>query len=291
MTWQVEEAFARIAERYEGFIFDIWGTLYGGGPIFPGAFEVLEKLAEAGRPVVVLSNAPRVPQVVVDRFDRLGLPAEFYRDIVTSGGEARRCLLDAGDLVHGALGARCLNLGPGRFQDLLPGTRFETVAEVTDADWVLAAGPEGIDDTIDAYEAVLRQAAERDLPLLCANPDIEVVDKGKRNMCAGAMAARYGELGGTVIAHGKPHAPVFERCLEILELPKERVLVVGDNRETDIAGAEALGIDRLLLADGIDAPKLLDGPDGRLAADKLAAFQAVPGPVATWVASRLTWAG
>ena len=58
-VWRREDSFAALAPRYDGFIFDVWGTLYGGGPVFDGARVVLERLADLGKPVVVLSNAPR----------------------------------------------------------------------------------------------------------------------------------------------------------------------------------------------------------------------------------------
>src|SRR3546814_2417348 len=87
--------------------------------------------------------------------------------------------------------------------------------------------------------------------MLCANPDRVVIDRGLMKMHAGAMADRYEALGGRVHYHGKPHAPVFRRSVDSLGVAPARVLVVGDNRATDVAGAVAAGLDSLLLAEGV----------------------------------------
>lgn len=281
------DGLAVIADRYDGYIFDVWGTLYDGGDMFPEALAVLRELARAGRAVVVLSNAPRRPAVVGERLARIGLGAELYREIITSGGESHRHLRDRPDELHAGLGRLAYCFAPSRFADILPGTGFEPTSDIEAADWILNSGPEGEADTVADYEAALRRGAERGLQMLCANPDRVVIDRGVMKMHAGAMADRYEALGGRVHYHGKPHAPVFQRSVEALGVAPERVLVVGDNRATDIAGAVAAGLDSLLLADAVHRDELLS--DGRLSDERLRAFLDVPGPDPRWVAERLSW--
>jgi ribonucleotide monophosphatase NagD (HAD superfamily) len=80
--------------------------------------------------------------------------------------------------------------------------------------------------------------------------------------CAGAIALAYEEMGGQVFYAGKPHGPVYDKALAVgsqlqgRSIPKERVLAVGDAIRTDIAGADAFGIDSLLIARGIHAEEL-----------------------------------
>src|SRR3546814_14347692 len=112
--------------------------------------------------------------------------------------------------------------------------------------------------------------------MLCANPDRVVIDRGLMKMHAGAMADRYEALGGRVHYHGKPHAPVFRRSVDSLGVAPARVLVVGDNRATDVAGAVAAGLDSLLLAEGAHHEALLVA--GRLDDGRVRAFLAQPGP-------------
>ena len=101
-------------------------------------------------------------------------------------------------------------------------------------------------------------AANRVLPLLArANPDLEVLRGPDREICAGALAARYQALGGNVRQHGKPHAPIYAMSLEQLGVDdRRRVLAIGDSLRTDIAGAAACGLDSLLICGGIHAASL-----------------------------------
>jgi HAD superfamily hydrolase (TIGR01459 family) len=291
--WCREESFAKLAPLYDGFIFDVWGTLYGGGSVFEGAREVLERLAALDKPVVILSNAPRSIDVVANRLGPLGIPSHLYRHIVTSGSEARRALVDRADPAHAALGAVCHAFGPNRFPELLPGTGFKDGASIATADWIWNAGPDGELDTVDDYRDRLIEGVQRGLVMVCANPDIHVVDMERKLICAGALAAAYEELGGQVIYHGKPHRPVFDRAVVALGLVDskdvgQRILVVGDNRATDIKGAVASGLHSLLLADGIDADVLLNS-DSRLDEAALKAFAETDGPNPNWVSTRLVW--
>ena len=281
------DGLAAIADRYDGYVFDVWGTLYDGGDAFPAALTVLRTLAEAGKAVVVLSNSPRRPSVVADRLRRIGIGDDLYREIITSGGESHRYLRDRPDAFHAGLGSLAFGFAPSRVPDILPGTGFQPTDDLDAADWILNAGPEGETDTVDLYEDALRRGAERGLVMLCANPDRVVVDRGVLKIHAGALADRYEALGGRVHYHGKPHAPVFERSIATLGVTADRVLVVGDNRATDVTGAVAAGIDSLLLADGVHHEELLDG--GRLSEAGVAAFLATPGPQPRWVSARLTW--
>jgi len=104
---------------------------------------------------------------------------------------------------------------------------------------------------------MLEQAKARGLDMICANPDL-VVERGPRLIyCAGALAERYREMGGQAFYAGKPHAPIY-RAAHLLgqklldrDLPKQRILAIGDAFYTDVAGAVAQGIDCLFVARGI----------------------------------------
>lgn len=276
-----------LADKYDGWIFDVWGTIYDGGAVFPGARDVLENLGKRGVPVAIMSNSPRQTSVVEERLTGLGVPRDFYKVVITSGGEARRYLTEGLDAFHAGLGERVYTFAPERFGDILPGTRFTLVDRLDEADWILNAGPAGEFDQVEIYEDRLAEAAGRGLGMICANPDLAVYDQGRLKMHAGSMAARYEALGGSVRYHGKPHAPVFLRAAELMGVPGGRLIMVGDNRNTDIAGAEAAGMASLLLADGIHHQQLLR--DGALDAAGLEAFLSEPGAVPTYVAARLTW--
>nr|MBA3617650.1 HAD family hydrolase [Rubrobacteraceae bacterium] len=72
---------------YEGYIFDLDGTIYLGDELLPGAKRLIPKLRELGKRVIFLSNnATKDPRMYAEKLDGLGLrtPAsEIVNTIVT----------------------------------------------------------------------------------------------------------------------------------------------------------------------------------------------------------------
>jgi HAD superfamily hydrolase (TIGR01459 family) len=96
--------------------------------------------------------------------------------------------------------------------------------------------------------------------MVCANPDLVVIHAGRQEICAGALALRYEQLGGRVQYFGKPHPPIYRDCLVLLGISdRRRILAVGDSLRTDIAGANGAGIDGLLVLGGIHQEELAGG--------------------------------
>jgi len=279
-------AFAEIADRYDGFIFDVWGTLYDGGNAFPEALETVRALAGMGKKMLVLSNSPRIPAIVGERLTGIGFDVAWFTEIVTSGGMVADIVGGRRDAEAAALGQRVLWLGRHRFPDTVPDGCFTVVESVEEADWILNAGPEGPESRLEDYQSQLSGSAARNLPMICANPDKSVIHGGARHICAGAMAERYEEMGGKVRYFGKPYPEIFARCLDRIDIPAERVLVVGDNLETDILGANRTGIDSLLLGCGIHATALAQagGVDARLDA-----LETAHGARPTYFSGTLSW--
>ena len=101
--------------------------------------------------------------------------------------------------------------------------------------------------------------------MVCGNPDLTVVRDDRQQPCAGALAKAYEEMGGDVFWHGKPYPAVYQVCFARLNgVPQRRVLAIGDSFRTDIAGANAAGIDSLFATGGIHAEEFAAGPDGGL---------------------------
>ena len=112
--------------------------------------------------------------------------------------------------------------------------------------------------------------------MICANPDLEVIRGGVRVLCAGALAVRYQEIGGDARLLGKPDPAIYGPVLDILGLPKSRVLAVGDALRTDIAGAAATGIDSCWVLGGIHGEHLTGDEAAIAAAAGLAPVAAIP---------------
>ena len=265
-----------IAGDFDGFILDLWGVLHDGVRTYPGAVDCLERLAAAGKPVVILSNAPRRAAPVAKRLAEIGVGDGLYRSLLTSGEAAWQFLKARSDPFHAGLGRNCLEIAAD--ETLLDGLDFDKVSTVDAADFLLAIGVRGFDETVDTYAGLLADAANRRLPFVCVNPDRTVIYGGRPFVCAGALAARYKELGGKVRYHGKPHPQVYGMALERLGLDVgARVLAVGDSLHTDIAGARGAGLGSVLVTGGIHHDALGIAPGEKPAPDRLEALYIAEG--------------
>jgi len=243
-----------LAPRYDGLIVDLWGVVHDGVAPLPGALECLRALIEAGKRVVLLSNAPRRSSDVVDRISRIGVPAALYHDVMSSGEEAWQYLSRRDDAFYATLGRRCLHIGSERDTGIRAGLGLELVQTAEEAEFILNTGPAGWDDQIEDYAPLLRRALACGLPMVCANPDLVVMHGGRLALCAGALAQWYEESGGRVRWHGKPFPSVYDSCLDLLGIDdRSRILAVGDSLRTDIAGASGAGIDSVLIIGGVHA--------------------------------------
>jgi HAD superfamily hydrolase (TIGR01459 family) len=249
---------AALAARYDGFILDLWGVLHNGQQPYPGVVDCLQRLKRVGKRLVILSNAPRRIEAVIDRIGEIGIPPGSYDAVFTSGQDAWQHLQTRGaqnaEPFYRDLGSRCFHLGPDRDRGLLKGVPIDVVTRIDIADFVMCTGVVEREDPLEQYDDALSRMAARQLPMICANPDLVVINNGRRELCAGALAQRYEELGGVVRYHGKPYASTYDQVFALMPgAASARVLAVGDSLRTDMAGAKAVGIDGLLILGGIHA--------------------------------------
>ncbi|MBW9078132.1 TIGR01459 family HAD-type hydrolase [Agrobacterium pusense] len=242
------QTLGEITDGFDVILSDVWGVLHNGVSAFPDAAIALRSAREAGKTVVLITNSPRPAPGVIAQLRVLGVPDEAYDRIVTSGDVTRGLIAEGPRKVF--------LLGPQRDMPLLEGLDVEVVGEA-DADSVVCTG--FFDDeteTPEDYTEMLKGFIARNVPMICANPDL-VVERGERIIpCAGAMAAYYEQLGGEVRIAGKPHAPIYEACLAAAKevrgaIAKDRVLAIGDGMPTDVKGAIASGLNLLYISGGI----------------------------------------
>jgi HAD superfamily hydrolase (TIGR01459 family) len=279
-----------ILASYDGLILDLWGVVHDGSQPYPGVIDALERLQALGTPVVLLSNAPRRIAPTAARLTEIGIDASLYRAIHSSGEEVFRHLERRDEPFYRALGRRCYFIGPERDLNLIDGLDIERVAAVEESQFILNTGPWGWDETTEHYEPVLQAARARDLPMVCANADLVVIHRGRRVICAGALAQRYEALGGRVRWHGKPYPSVYEACFALLGIDRrERILAIGDSLRTDIAGARAAGLDCVWIVGGIHADELGMKPGELPDRERVAAALARSGEAPRYIASGFRW--
>jgi HAD superfamily hydrolase (TIGR01459 family) len=250
--------FAPLAERYSGFVLDLWGVIHDGVNAFPHAVETLTQLRAAGKRTLLLSNVPRPNDAVRTMMRGMGIEDSLYTGILTSGEAVRRALRNPPDLWWTELGTRVFHLGPDRDKPILEGLPLQVVTTPAEADFVLNTGPDDHRNPSDMaeFEPTLAECARHRLKMICGNPDLEVIRGGVRVLCAGALAVRYKELGGDVRSLGKPDPAIYQPVLEQLGLPPREVLAVGDSLRTDIAGAVGVDLAACWVLDGIHGAEL-----------------------------------
>ncbi len=252
--------FGDIQRFYDAFLIDAWGVLHDGRSCYPGVIETLERLRRLAKPVVVLSNAARREAALRQELAAVGIAAESYHAVVSSGELTWQALAE-GRLPFATTG-KGYYLGPERSRSLCDGLEIDWVDSLDDCEFVLDTGaPEGNPATADRFAPLLRAMLDRQLPMICANPDLLAVRAGRPGISAGAIARLYQRMGASqVVYFGKPDAEIFVRAHALLgATEKNRLLMIGDGLETDIAGAAGFGIESLLITGGIHAAELAAG--------------------------------
>jgi HAD superfamily hydrolase (TIGR01459 family) len=244
------ERLSDLVDGVEVILSDIWGVVHNGLESFPEACAALHTYRQRGGIVVLITNAPRPADSVQRQLRKLGVADDTYDAIVSSGDLTR-------NFVAGHPGKKIFWIGPERDSSIHRGLDAVMVP-LEQADYIICTGL--FDDETESaedYRAMMLQAREHKLPLICANPDI-VVERGDRLIyCAGAIAELYRELGGEAIFYGKPHRPIYERAMALAAERRgkptslDRVLAIGDSVRTDLTGALGFGIDCLFLTRGI----------------------------------------
>ncbi|BCW90296.1 hypothetical protein sos41_34640 [Alphaproteobacteria bacterium SO-S41] len=250
-----------IAGHYDAMLCDVWGVVHDGKAAFAPAVAALSRFRAERGPILLLSNAPRPGDSVIEMLDQLGVAREAYDGILTSGDAAR-------SEMQRRAGQPFFHLGPERDRAVWAGLSEAKEAKLDGAEVILCTGL--FDDEREGpehYKDTLATARERGLPMLCANPDIKVHRGTRLIWCAGAVAAAYEAIGGEVTYFGKPHPAIYDQAQVKLEalagrkLDLTRILAVGDGMQTDILGANRTGIDALLISSGIHAERFGASPD------------------------------
>lgn len=279
-------SFAEISGRYNLALVDLWGCVHNGKQIYPAAEAALVQFRKSGGCVVLVTNAPRPNAAVAERLQEMGLSADAYDGIATSGDAAQEAML------MGAVGQRVWHLGPEKdesfFTDLPHWAKDRPAIErvsFEDAEGIVCTGPfNELTDKPEEYRGRFLSAKARGLKLLCANPDI-VVDFGETRLyCAGALAQLYDEMGGESLYFGKPHPPIYDLARRIsadhgVQLTADGTICIGDGLHTDILGGIGEGMDTLFITGGLAASEFgpdVENPDPQLLANWVSGQKAQP---------------
>jgi HAD superfamily hydrolase (TIGR01459 family) len=246
--------FSTMARDYEVALCDVWGVVHNGVEAFVDACHALAQFRRIGGTVILITNAPRPGALVMTLLDRLKVPRDAYDAIVSSGDVTR-------SIIAARVGQAVYHIGPERDVPMFDGLAL--LVPIERADYVVCSGL--FDDTTespDDYRDLVAKLIQRNLTMVCANPDV-VVERGETLVyCAGAIADLYAAAGGSVLYAGKPFRPIYEEALTAARAARGRetshaaVLAIGDSVRTDLQGAANFGVDCLFVTGGIHAEEL-----------------------------------
>ncbi|MDM7491026.1 HAD-IIA family hydrolase [Rhodococcus sp. CSLK01-03] len=231
---------ASLRTRYDVLLLDLDGTVYRGAEAVPGAREALSDGAE--RLFYVTNNASRRPGEVAKHLRELGFAAD-ESNVVTSSQSAARLLAE-----RVPAGAPVLVVGTDALVDEVAGVGLVPVrsADAEPVAVVQGHSPETGWAILAEATLALRSGA------LWVATNVDSTLPTERGLVLGngsMVAALRSATGREPLVAGKPAAPLLEDA--VVRSGASRPLVVGDRLDTDIAGANAVGVDSLLVLTGV----------------------------------------
>lgn len=242
-----------LAERFDAFLFDLDGVVYLGDRVLPHAKGSLAFLRGEGKEIRFLTNDPRpTREEVRRRLTGVGIEAR-EEEVVTSGWATAEHLRKSETKSAHVVGS------PGLKSEI----RKAGIEIVTSG--CLEAVVVGADERT-SYRHIEHAArlVSEGARFVATNPDGSFPTPDGPSPGTGAFVAAVEAAAGRRpgVTVGKPYPPMFETALGSLDAERERVVMVGDNAETDVLGAHWAGIAAVLVSD--EAPAFPSARDFRV---------------------------
>ncbi|HBD83713.1 MAG TPA: haloacid dehalogenase [Dehalococcoidia bacterium] len=267
MTPIKDTTMQELIARYPVILFDSFGVLASSNAVLPGAVELIANLNAIGKTYFVLTNdASALPESRSENYAKLALNIK-PEQIITSGGLLSRYFAD-----EHLQGLRCVILGPEdsvRYVQIAGG---EVVPIGADFDAVVIGDQSGFPflETMDQVMTDLFRKTDNgeNVRLILPNPDLIYPDGDGFGFASASIAMllesalklRYPERDDLhFIRLGKPHEAIFAEALR--RSGTRDMVMIGDQLETDIKGANDFGLDSVLVGTGIAALDLSWAPE------------------------------
>jgi HAD superfamily hydrolase (TIGR01450 family) len=276
-----------VLRRYSAFLVDVDGVLTRGRDALPGAVAALQALRGFGRPLVLTNNSTRARAELAAHLRLLGFSVSPDEVLGSAFLAARYLALRFGSCTVWVLGEEGIQR-----EMILAGHRIAAAPE--EAGWVVV----GMDRQL-TYEklSLALRALLAGARVLATNEDATFPTPTGFVPGAGALVGALRGMGfSAACVVGKPAPAAYEVALDVLGLDARRVLMIGDRLDTDIAGAQAAGLDSALVLTGVStlaeaerssirptwvAESLADLSAGRLGAFGTRADRALDGAVSS----------
>jgi HAD superfamily hydrolase (TIGR01450 family) len=233
-----------IEDQFDVFVFDAFGVLNVGETPIEGAALRIEKLRQAGKQIVLLTNsASQSRQKIKEHFSALGFDFTF-EEIVTS----RDILIVALAGYDPKMSWGIIASDPLSFADLPCQTILLDRANIADVDGFIFLRI--TEWTTDSHEELINALHAHPRPVLIGNPDLVGPRENSFSRQPGYFAHDIWDRTGIVPQFfGKPYANAFDLVRERLgdQGLEKRVVMAGDTLHTDILGATVAGFSTALV--------------------------------------------
>lgn len=240
---QQAENLAELADQFDAFVFDAFGVLNVGETTIPSAIQRVATLRNMGKQVRVLTNAASLPpSLAQNKFERLG-----YDFIANEIIPSRQALIEA--LKEREFSGPCGCIAKsGAPLDDLPCDAVPFDAMNHDYEAIIFLSTDQWD--FERNKVLIDWMQDHSVPFLIGNPDLVAPLKDGLSMQPGAYAHDIADISaGAPEFFGKPFGNAFDAAAVTLasDIPRDRILMVGDTLHTDILGGAAAGFKTCLV--------------------------------------------
>jgi 4-nitrophenyl phosphatase len=257
----------------DGVVLDMDGVLWRSNDPLPALEELFAWLAEAEIPyALATNNSGKTPVDYIEKLALMNVPDVPARRIITSGIATASYMQE-----RYPPGTRVLVFGMPGLKSIITEAGYDLVSD--DPPAVVVVGINFDLTYADLREASLAIRAGADF--IGTNPDKTFPTP--RGLVPGAGSLiRAIETATDVepVIIGKPQEPMFRAALQITGTAPERTLMVGDRLNTDILGAQAVGMPTALLLTGVTTPEELASSDAEAYPD--VAYEGLPELLKAW---------
>lgn len=245
------DGFTSLIPQYDAFVLDQWGVLHDGNAIYPGVADFLQMLRRDAKKILVVTNSSKSNERNKNRLrDQFGLPPTSYDELISSA-QLLRDYLDSKrpSAADGRL-TKVFVVADEGDEVLLDDVAAQVVHDIELADVVaLLSSLPGRQPAEHLFWITV--AASKELPVLCPSADSHTVRPNGVALGMQGIIAECQRRGIQVMNFGKPSRGIYEHCQEFLgDVDPERVLAVGDQIPSDIAGAHGAGWGTALVETG-----------------------------------------
>lgn len=253
-----------LIDQFDGILLDAYGVFWNGNSLglMPNAEKVFNRFMMANKHVGILSNSSQLAEKEKNKLEKWGIFAsKHYHFYLTSGEIGKNALLDL-KLPFPVVSKKFFPLFKphpqfSSYYDLFKETSFTETFDPSEADFIYLNIPhiEGKDQTESVvFQEEINRILPLKLPMICFNPDKVAFEGNPLNAVIrqGAIGSLYEKRGGKVHYTGKPYPQAFQIAIDQFEkvgIRREKIVMIGDNPETDIRGANQVNLASALITE------------------------------------------